>query len=652
LASSSVKKYSGPSTILKPQADTIRSFLDFWFEFVPSGKVEIAWINPENAKLERAEHFDIRDPELVPFVLRVNSQEGQNCYFTPSVVNTIKGRSFDKNFVCSPGFWIDQDLPEDVAYANTVAHEFFPSTQALTGRVPYLRRQMWFRMSEPVRDGALIKRTNQRLLSLYHGDHSAVNPARLMRLPGTVAWPYKPGRVPEQTEWQPIFDGRALSHSLSVLAMLPELDADGSIPGDPVSNPLGAPTVSELISRIKSSDSWHDAMIRLVANQVSRGFTDEEILMAAADFTQPGYDLDQTIAEMQVAIDGARDKWAKPNQDIPATTKAEEIQAVMELAPPIGVEKPKFELLNLFDFSARFGEVPEFIIDGVLSRGSTCLLTGLPGTGKSPVDQDIAACVALGLPWAGYKTEQGRVLYIAAESHHQTAINIPQFAARALARSWGTDPEDENSAKLAVGSNILGLGGAFLLDTDTDELLKTIIYECLHGQWRGAAPDLFILDTLRAMTGGSSNDDEDMARVQGQIAKLKVAFPRAAIIVLHHSPKGDPESSSGSNRLDGLAEIIMNVSFIKKGDGPDGEPQKKADRSYMDGSEWEHTPIRISMQRNKTWRTIPPMKAYLMAKDNKIQIIYGRDAATKENAAAAQKAISDSPIDLGAGALA
>ena len=56
---------------------------------------------------------------------------------------------------------------------------------------------------------------------------------------------------------------------------------------------------------------WHDRMIREVGSKVLRGYTDEQILAEAPAWTEPGYTVEETLDEFQVAIDGARKKWAE-----------------------------------------------------------------------------------------------------------------------------------------------------------------------------------------------------------------------------------------------------------------------------------------------------------------------------------------------------
>ena len=59
------------------------------------------------------------------------------------------------------------------------------------------------------------------------------------------------------------------------------------------------------------TEGWHDRMIKEVASKVMRLYTDEQILTEAPAWTEPGYTVEETLEEFQVAIDGARRKYAK-----------------------------------------------------------------------------------------------------------------------------------------------------------------------------------------------------------------------------------------------------------------------------------------------------------------------------------------------------
>lgn len=64
----------------------------------------------------------------------------------------------------------------------------------------------------------------------------------------------------------------------------------------------------ELFDQIRNRERWHIPVRTLIARQVTRGLSDAEILAQPEAWTWPSYTLDQTIADMQKLIDGARRK--------------------------------------------------------------------------------------------------------------------------------------------------------------------------------------------------------------------------------------------------------------------------------------------------------------------------------------------------------
>ena len=59
---------------------------------------------------------------------------------------------------------------------------------------------------------------------------------------------------------------------------------------------------------------------------------------------------------------------------------------------------------------------PDYIVDGLLQEGFLYSLTGATGAGKTAITLILAACIALGVLFAGRETKRRRVLYLAAEN--------------------------------------------------------------------------------------------------------------------------------------------------------------------------------------------------------------------------------------------
>src|SRR5262249_35911827 len=162
---------------------------------------------------------------------------------------------------------------------------------------------------------------NIALANALDGDLSVVNPSRVLRLGGSIAWPTKEGRVIERTEFLDFKDGRPKAYYPEqiarafppVQASLPVnaqevTDAAPEIPASAL--PIGTSTVSvdACIAAIRTGNHWHDNMLRLVGHWIARGWSDVEILTAAEAMTLSGYTVAATRRDVARMVAGGRAK--------------------------------------------------------------------------------------------------------------------------------------------------------------------------------------------------------------------------------------------------------------------------------------------------------------------------------------------------------
>lgn len=311
--------YSGPShSDLAPNENEIWKFITFWFHHVMRGVVEIGWMDPAGKGLTHFRQFDIGDEELLKVAIAENSVPGQSMYFRASTVAAREtGYTTDSDFVQAPGIWGDLDTPEQVEQARNVKTLIRPNAYCLTGRVPHTRVQSYVRLEEPLVNPDMVRSLNRRFHALYGGDSSVVNPSRLMRLPGTIAWPWKAGRNVELTQLVMPNDNRPSVYPVAMIAaQLPqETQPETPKPASQEGARATLNTVSETIRLIRAGHHWHDNMVRVVAHWAGRGWSNAEILAAAESFTLPGYTPRQTAAEVGKALEGARRKWGLQDED-------------------------------------------------------------------------------------------------------------------------------------------------------------------------------------------------------------------------------------------------------------------------------------------------------------------------------------------------
>ena len=231
-----------------------------WLDGCQEGRIELAWTDVRDGKLRHAAIFGTDGlDDLVERAVAENRRPGQNLYIGQALRQpgiAPFGRCGDDEVFALTAFYVDID--DDVTATASINYRNRgcpPTSVVVTGRHPHVRAQMLWRLDAPLRDLELCRQQNAALAQALDGDPSVVNPSRVMRLGGSIAWPLKEGRVIERTEFLDFDDGRPKVY----------------------------------IAAIRAGDHWHDNMLRLVGHWISRGMTDEEILSLASTFTLAGY---------------------------------------------------------------------------------------------------------------------------------------------------------------------------------------------------------------------------------------------------------------------------------------------------------------------------------------------------------------------------
>ena len=187
---------------------------------------------------------------------------------------------------------------------------------------------------------------------------------------------------------------------------------------------------------------------------------------------------------------------------------------------------------------------PNWLIKGVLERGSMNLIFGESGAGKSLFAMDWAFCAATGRDWHGHKIkEELKTLIIMGEGLRGASMRF-----KALSQKYGEAPKNIRLSRRSIN----------LLDSkEADDILK-IVAEL------DFKPDIIIIDTLHRNMVGDENSSEDMAMYFKSIELLARRLD-AAIVTVHHSGHGDKGRSRGSSSI----KAAMDAEFCvtKNGDG-------------------------------------------------------------------------------------
>jgi hypothetical protein len=412
-----------------------------------------------------------------------------------------------------------------------------PTASVITGTVPHLRFQSFFRTSEPIVSGELVRSLNVRLHKLYGGDPSVVNPSRLMRLPGTIAWPWKQSgiRVPELTKFirPPENDPRPANYPINLLtSQLPEIEQRQDVQRQDQPFDFGTPatfgeltTVGALIAAIKAGREWHKNMIRLVAHWIANGRSSAEILGHAEGWTLPGYTFDQTRREVAKAIEGARLKWNVPEID-PALNPAAAPQPI--------------KILSLADLDAL--PPPQWLVHGLIPEKSLVVPYGPPKAGKTFIVLSLALHIAADMPWFGHSVQGGAVVYVAGEGVGGLSMRIKAMRAR-------------HDIPIDVPFWVIPRAVNFRTDAEV------VALEAVIRQTIGGTPLRFlVIDTLaRAMPGADENSAQEVGSVISAADRLKENLG-CTVSLVHHEGKDGDRGARGTSALRGAWDASYRIT--------------------------------------------------------------------------------------------
>jgi hypothetical protein len=194
--------------------------------------------------------------------------------------------------------------------------------------------------------------------------------------------------------------------------------------------------------------------------------------------------------------------------------------------------------------------VGAWLIKHLLPSRGLAVIYGPPGSGKSFLALHAAFHIAMGEMWAGKKTKQGAIIYIAAEGGHG-------FGNRVVAARIALDvPEDTPLGIIYVAPN---LGSA---EGDVKLLIQEIEAQCRHYGWEVAG--IFIDTLARAMCGADENSTTDMGNFVRNVDLVASHFKCLGVAV-HHTGKDTDRGMRGSSALHGAADTEWEITENEDG---------------------------------------------------------------------------------------
>ena len=539
----------------------MQQFLDHLFGDVTEGRVELAWTDASDGKLRHARTFALDNLEaLVEEAVKENAVEGQNVYIGAALRKPDTppfGRCGDDDFLAAPAVWCDLDDGAAVASAKQKYNGAPPTMAVITGKKPRPRAQLWWKHDTLCTDAEKLRARNAAVAMALDSDPSVINPSRVMRLIGSIAWPLKPGREVELTELV-AFNGDR-----------PRIYVDGQfdkafppIPPIPPTAPekLGGLNLSAGVDpvqllRAATPGNWHNTIRDFAAHCVGAGLPDWIIIEAARQVLDNPGDASDVIE----LIRGARKKFEIPN---PATEQAES-------APLRAFGLQSFIKLDLPERKTLFGPwLPE---QGLVMAFSAT------GMGKTFFALNVAYAVATAGAYLGWQaTERQKVLYLDGEMPARTM----QDRARAIA--GGEPPEDLNDWFQVITPD---LQEGVMPDLSTAEGQARI-------EPHLAGVKLVVVDHISAFCRtGVENEAESWLPMQAWILGLRRRG--ISVLLIHHAGKGGMQR--GTSRREDVLDTVIQLKRPK-----DYEPE--------DGARFE---VHFTKHRGFTGEDAAPIEAKL-----------------------------------------
>ena len=208
--------------------------------------------------------------------------------------------------------------------------------------------------------------------------------------------------------------------------------------------------------------------------------------------------------------------------------------------PPVGTEAPAEDalpFLSLRELQAAAGSI-RWVVKHAVPAESVGVIFGGSGTFKSFIALDLALHVAHGLPWLGRRTEEGPVLYIAAEGGAGLWRRIDAWH-RARRLKW----QDAPMYVVPVGLDLM---------QDAERVLSA-------ARACGVTPSLVIVDTLSQTFSGEENSANEVAAYLRELGLMFRQVWQAAVCVIHHSGHQATERPRGSSALRANVDWMLGV---------------------------------------------------------------------------------------------
>lgn len=545
--------------ILTPDLGRIKDHLVKLFsgyDQYSDGLIEIAYTPQDTGAVNRARLFNLDEiHDAAKFAHEVNSTQGVNVYVGAALrlpdADKHKRTNIHDFYACNV-VWADLD---DEGATDGIKEKYKalpPYHVVVTGKHPHTRAQLWWKIDDIKTKPIEIEPVLASLCSHFKGDLAVVDPIRVMRLGGTVAWPKKDGRIPELTiSATPALNtpicsiDRLQSYFPAPVPLLTNTGVGGvGHDGKPRHVITGKLKIDELLQLTKQQGKWHHNMRDAVASMVSSGWSDDQIKIACAPYCDKG----KNDPDLLPLIATGRKKWNVPEPELnilpeqyDATTG--EIKE-KEVTPLTATSINDIDLDNI--------PVREFLFGDLVGRKYVSLLVAPPGAGKSILTMQIGIYGACGKKWGNFECKKPLNVWI--YNNEEGFDEIKRRIKACMIEALVAKSDLKGQLYVDSGEN----RSINLANIVNNAVVSTADFQALKDEVINRKIDLLIIDPF-AETHSVAESNNDQIKVVAALYREIAIQANCAVLLVHHTKKytaGDEENAGNiDNARGGGAQI-------------------------------------------------------------------------------------------------
>ena len=537
-----------PGQGLQPNCELISQHLYALFppEFVhrfPDAEIEVVYGPPGN--LSNSRWFNAFNLRIITDFVEVRNACGDNIYVGAALRQgpmPDKGRGKTENFLAASCCWIEYDDDGDAERVDVILKDkkLKPEFVITTGTTPWLRQHIYFRIKDGIGDPIKLKAANRALRDLLRTD-DVTDAIRVMRLAGCVNTPDKNkrerGYVPEVVTVQvaQVQQEYAIDELIALCRPAGASTKKQGLDFNDAGSRQSPRDDDELFALLEASHvtgKWHNSMRDAIASMVGRGWNDDAIRFCCAAYCEGGKD----DHDLDPLIDGARQKWSRPDIGDPGSNRASNSAAT---------GAGKLTYFGEFDTSAN----KRPILKGLMYKGEISSLIGPPKSLKSALITEIIVHCAECKDWRGHRAkERVGVVIFALERADLYRRRLEAYRLR----------DRLEKLPIAVKGGVIDL-----LDFKCVQSIVTDVREAERHM--GCDVGIIVIDTYSkgiAAGGGDENSAKDQNRVAANLRRV-LDLIDVHIATVGHTGKDQSRGERGSNAR--LGDVDVQIQIIVNG---------------------------------------------------------------------------------------